>query len=656
MRSLLLLFVLYATSIQAQISFGTLKVEVSDENGESILGANVGVYSGDNFIKGASSDPYGLATIAGLEPGEYTVKVSYIGYATYLESIDIKANSIKTVLCKLEPSTEELNEVVIRTGRTYIETEYYGGTASYSPRHAPSKSRSARVTSRTKGTKEEPEAKTDKTPAMPAVAAGVLTAGELNDFNKFDLWSDLSKSELSQYKSLWHMNFDKRYAVVLKNADDGAVIQAKVSLLDNDSNKVLWTSVTNNAGRCELWLHPFTDCQVPENLKIRIDYNGQTFETQHPVNYAKGINQIVLPVACSLPNTIDIAFVVDATGSMGDEINYLKSELLDVLEYSKSEILNASIRTAAVFYKDTGDDYLVRTSDFSEAIETSLEFIKTQHHGGGGDTPEAVDTALLAAVNGLAWRENTRNKLLFLVLDAPPHNDEVSKKNMQRAIRNAATKGIRIIPVVCSGSDKSNEYLMRSAALATNGTYVFLTDHSGVGASHTKPSTDAYEVTYLNDLLKEIIIRFCVAQSCPNDMALYTNLQKSLIDFVTINDSLVFNYDETTPEIIALDLRVSANSETIGLMHSKPFSGLFAGKLADIEISPNPTSGILHITSSNKVQRVLLLDGGGQMLRDYTAFGNKFSIDVSEYANGIYYIAFATDNENVITKKFVLQK
>jgi hypothetical protein len=72
---------------------------------------------------------------------------------------------------------------------------------------------------------------------------------------------------------------------------------------------------------------------------------------------------------------------------------------------------------------------------------------------------------------------------------------EVSKK--------AAEKGIRIVPIGCSGIDKPTEFLCRNIALATNGTYTFLTNHSGVGGTHIEPSTDGYKV----ESFREVLVR-----------------------------------------------------------------------------------------------------------------------------------------------------
>jgi len=131
--------------------------------------------------------------------------------------------------------------------------------------------------------------------------------------------------------------------------------------------------------------------------------------------------------------------------------------------------------------------------------------LAAEHASGGGDFPEAVDQAVASAIDDHAWRENATARLLFLVLDAPPHHDADVMARLQAANRAAAALGVKIIPVVASGIDKETEFAMRFLALTTNGTYTFLTNNSGIGGDHLAPSIGRYKVWFLNDLLVHII-------------------------------------------------------------------------------------------------------------------------------------------------------
>ena len=201
--------------------------------------------------------------------------------------------------------------------------------------------------------------------------------------------------------------------------------------------------------------------------------------------------------------TLDLMIMCDATGSMGDELEYLKAELEDVVTRIKQENANIPVRISVNFYRDEGDEYVVREFPFTPDLDAAVRAISEQSADGGGDTPEAVHTALDSAVNSHDWDEDSV-KVMFLVLDAPPHEDAQIIDQVIKHTRTAAEKGIRIVPVAASGVDKSCEYLLRSMAIMTGGTYTFLTDDSGIGYSHTEPTIGSYDVEKLNDMMVRI--------------------------------------------------------------------------------------------------------------------------------------------------------
>lgn len=219
---------------------------------------------------------------------------------------------------------------------------------------------------------------------------------------------------------------------------------------------------------------------------------------------------------------LDFMLMVDTTGSMGDELEYLKKELQNVIESVYKLNPHLSIRVSVNFYRDEGDEYVVKYYDFREDVQEAVALIEAQHANGGGDTPEAVHTALDNAVFGHHWREEAV-KLCYLVLDAPPHRDgdyidvdPQTKKRVENindtlnsAINGAAAAGIRIIPVVASGGDNTLELLGRSWAFLSGGTYIYLTNDSGIGYWHETPEVPETTLEYLNDCMIRITAQYC---------------------------------------------------------------------------------------------------------------------------------------------------
>lgn len=333
--------------------------------------------------------------------------------------------------------------------------------------------------------------------------AGVITAGEWRDLDNWSFWLNLGqKNEFKSMPSYWNFYNSNRIAVEVTNDTAAPVVNAQVVLKRNGTE--LFRAKTDNKGRAELWIGLTQETTAPDTagLSIEID-NGLVTYTGVKL-FANGINRIVA-LQKSLLNRAEIALVVDATGSMGDEMSYLKTELINVISRVKSFNPNTSIATSALFYRDEGDEFLTRVSGFNDNVNVTMDFINRQAAGGGGDFPEAVHTALDEAMKTLQWTATSRSRILFLLLDAPPHHEQAVITSLQNSIAAAAAAGIRVIPITASGIDKETEYLMRSFAITTGGTYVFITDDSGVGNDHLEASVGNYQVEKLNDLMVRLI-------------------------------------------------------------------------------------------------------------------------------------------------------
>jgi hypothetical protein len=204
----------------------------------------------------------------------------------------------------------------------------------------------------------------------------------------------------------------------------------------------------------------------------------------------------------ALPVQLDLAFVVDATGSMMDELQYIQVEMTDIVAAISEAFPNVDQRYALIVYRDQGDDYVTRTFDFTGSLEAFNADLSAQRAGGGGDYPEAMHTALQEA-EGLSWRGDGTAQVIFLIADAPPHNQD-AQAAFDSGMR-LRSQGVVIYPVAASGVASEAEYVMRTAALLTGTQYCFLTDDSGVGNPHAEPFVPCYEVERLNRLMVRVI-------------------------------------------------------------------------------------------------------------------------------------------------------
>ena len=333
---------------------------------------------------------------------------------------------------------------------------------------------------------------------------GLVTAGEWNDLDNWAFYQKtLMKEPFKGFPDDWQMYTNHRIAVAI-TAKNKPAANATVTLFRNDTP--IWTAKTDNLGRAELWVGAFQKEKELNTALLRLKVNEQWVSTA-TISETQ-VNRIALDETLPSPtNLVQIAFMVDATGSMGDELEFLKMDLKKVINEVQKANNQLKISTGTVFYRDEGDEYVVKHSPFTEDINQTIEFISQQRADGGGDFPEAVDKALVQ-LNQLQWQPEARTRIAFLVLDAPPHNKPAVISSIQYSVKTAAASGIKLIPVVASGIDKTTEFLMRFIAMYTNGTYVFITDHSGIGNKHLEPSVGEYQVEKLSDLMVRLIKKY----------------------------------------------------------------------------------------------------------------------------------------------------
>ncbi|MEO6611799.1 MAG: T9SS type A sorting domain-containing protein [Chitinophagaceae bacterium] len=438
----------------------------------------------------------------------------------------------------------------------------------------------------------------------------VLTAGEVNDFNKWKMWEDYTENEFKSYSVFWGMRSTQRYSVQLTNKQHDAVTNQRVYLINKATKDTVWKAYTDNTGKAELWAGFFGDslasAKAGKEEYYIADVDGNTVNNLSA--FSQGVNLLTVNRPCQVSNDVDMAFVVDATGSMGDEIEFLKLELEDVIRGTMEKYKSLTLRAASVFYRDKRDEYLTRNVAFNDDLLKALNFIKLQGAAGGGDYPEAVDDALANALDSLQWNSHARTKLLFLILDAPPHNE--ARERIQQLTLKATAMGIRIIPVACSGTDKSTEFLLRSMALATNGTYSFLTNNSGIGNNHIEPTTDKYEVELLNNLLQRIISQFLYAKDCSR---------------------------EEKEQVQPVDFKQPSN-------------------VLSIKIYPNPTSGQFVIETKKDLKEIYITDFTGKILMKLQAADKKgrWQVDIGNYPSGAYLVKYITTDNKWGAEKIIL--
>jgi hypothetical protein len=359
-------------------------------------------------------------------------------------------------------------------------------------------------------------------PAAPAEAAsgsasrgsgeiqsGTLTAGDFDDNLNFAAFQRYLNSMLQadSAQTLPTTPLADRVSLHIVDAQGRGVANARVSVSTGDGAASLLDATAGADGVFRFFPN-FDGANESAQFTARIrpaDVDGP--ETVVSFNLAdpgesRTIKVRLDGVSAALPGALDVMLVMDATGSMGDEIRYLTTEFRAIVGAIQSQFPGVSTRFGLIVYRDLGDEFVVRKFDFTDSLDTMQNQLAQQSANGGGDYPEAMEQALSAAVES-AWRGGNTARVLFLIADAPPHD-----QNLLAAVeqgRAARRLGVHIYPLAASGVADTAEYLMRVMAATTHGRYLFLTDDSGVGNAHAEPRVPCYVVTRLDQLLIRVI-------------------------------------------------------------------------------------------------------------------------------------------------------
>merc|ERR1719461_1682344 len=128
------------------------------------------------------------------------------------------------------------------------------------------------------------------------------------------------------------------------------------------------------------------------------------------------------------PSLLDVAFVLDCTGSMASYIQSCKDNILSISNKISNEVENCNVQFGLVMYRDIppqDSTFVTKKVDFTPIpfkIQIELENVSAS---GGGDCPECLTSALYDCQNNLSWREQSI-KVIIVITDAPPHGLETN--------------------------------------------------------------------------------------------------------------------------------------------------------------------------------------------------------------------------------------
>ncbi len=120
-------------------------------------------------------------------------------------------------------------------------------------------------------------------------------------------------------------------------------------------------------------------------------------------------------------NALDLAFIVDTTGSMGGLISAAQRQMITMIN-ELTHAAEVDMRLGVVEYRDhpPQDKLVFKAYDFTSDLSKAQATINKLKAEGGGDGPESVLDGVMGACQKLSWRPHAR-RIAVLVGDAPPH-------------------------------------------------------------------------------------------------------------------------------------------------------------------------------------------------------------------------------------------
>ncbi len=655
-KIILLSLTLLCTTVWAQSNKTSIAGKISDSSSdEELIAANVAIYKGEILVDGTVTDFEGNYSLL-LDPGTYDLVASYVGFAAKrVNGIVVRAGRENKLDVKLEVGGINLEEIAVvdykipiieqdnTTQGRIVTSEDIRKFASKNVQSIAAASAGVSQSSqgdgctvrgsrsnatdvyvdgirvRASSAQEAPVANsnnniTTKTEKGPN--AGQLTAGEWKDLDNWSFWDNLMKDQQFEgHRKKWGFYPNHRYELKLSDFHGQPLSHIKVNLR-NEKQEIVWSAISDNKGSICAWGNFYGGSS--ERFEFEILHPDSTKKIA-AIPYSKGLNNVQMASICSASKKVDIAFVVDVSGSMHDEIRYLRSEINDVVERASSDETELQVRTGAVFYSGRHEKQFLNSSPLTKGSETTAAFLRESPLGGGSS--EAVNLGLGIAVREFDWNESAMARLVFVLLDEAPSHDEETKKDLHKLVQEAALKGIKVIPVAASGTNKTLEFLLKFMAMGTNSTYTFLTNHSGIGDNHIAPEAGSYNVETLNDLLVRLIIENAEYQDC-----------------------------ET--EIAAISKKLITKKEYRKVRRSKTNKKL----TKQVRLSPNPASDYVNIDLEKAVDLLTITTMEGKVIAQYPQLAaGQIRLQTSDWQAGMYLIHFRTKEGYGVLKLVVTE-
>ena len=200
----------------------------------------------------------------------------------------------------------------------------------------------------------------------------------------------------------------------------------------------------------------------------------------------------------------DIAFVLDVTSSMDDEIDGVRDSVIAFAQHIEAQSVN--VRLGGVSFRD----YVDESFDFTDDYDAFRSWVGNLYSYGGDDTPENDLDAIMAALGGLSWRPGVQ-RMIVVITDAPMHfagdGDGYTDYSVSEVVDSLLSAGIVLHSVSNGSRGRSHrECANRGATRRTRQSYPDVSEiaQSTGGLAMDLPGSGYVDLTTLP--LREIVL------------------------------------------------------------------------------------------------------------------------------------------------------
>ncbi|MBN2440836.1 MAG: VWA domain-containing protein [Spirochaetales bacterium] len=334
-----------------------------------------------------------------------------------------------------------------------------------------------------------------------------LEAGYADDNKEFN--SFLAFLDEFSYVNHYEMMIYERIIFHIQDQDGQSLHNAKVEVY-NDLEELVCEGISYADGS---YMFFPAEYGTDENYNVTItfqDYTKEIMVDRRGVRNIDVVFDLTRPYYSNVP--LDMVFILDTTGSMGEEITQLKNTIGIINQTLSTLSTSPLVRYGMVQFRDRGDaqsSYLTKVVPLTENLDDFQTALNQVTASGGGDKPEDLEQALEDTMNEMVW--NTDGiRLGWIITDAAPklYVDETYK--YVDAARDAHKAGIKFFSIGCGGLDVPGEYALRQLSQYTSAKYIFLTygetgpSEGGVPGSVSHHTGDDFET----DKLESIVLHF----------------------------------------------------------------------------------------------------------------------------------------------------